>query len=86
VRLEVYDNGVGIPEDIQAKIFEPMFTTKDVGQGTGLGLAVVYDIVHGGFGGDISVESTLGQGSRFVVRLPLSPNKTSSLQNVVSTA
>jgi signal transduction histidine kinase len=71
VRLEVHDNGVGIPEDVQPKIFEPMFTTKEVGQGTGLGLAVVYDIVHGGFGGDIAVESTPGQGSTFTVRLPV---------------
>lgn len=70
VRLEVHDNGVGIPEDIQARIFEPMFTTKEVGQGTGLGLTVVYDIVHGGFGGDISVESTLDRGTVFTVRLP----------------
>jgi signal transduction histidine kinase len=86
VRLEVHDNGVGIPEDIRAKIFEPMFTTKDVGQGTGLGLAVVYDIVHGGFGGDITVESTLGQGSSFIVRLPLSSKETALVRDGVSTA
>jgi signal transduction histidine kinase len=74
VRLEVHDNGVGIPENIKAKIFEPMFTTKEVGQGTGLGLAVVYDIVHGSFGGDILVESTAGQGTTFTVRLPSTPS------------
>jgi signal transduction histidine kinase len=72
VRLEVHDNGVGITEDIKPKIFEPMFTTKEVGQGTGLGLAVVYDIVHGGFGGDIEVQSALGQGTTFTVRFPVS--------------
>ncbi len=72
VRLEVHDNGVGISEDIKQKIFEPMFTTKDVGQGTGLGLAVVYDIVHGSFGGEIEVQSVPGQGSTFIARFPLS--------------
>jgi signal transduction histidine kinase len=72
VRLEVHDNGVGITEDIQQKIFEPMFTTKEVGQGTGLGLAVVHDIVHGGFGGDIEVQSEPGQGTTFTVRFPVS--------------
>jgi signal transduction histidine kinase len=72
VRLEVHDNGVGITEDIQQKIFEPMFTTKEVGQGTGLGLAVVHDIVHGGFGGDIEVQSEPVQGTTFTVRFPVS--------------
>jgi signal transduction histidine kinase len=71
VRLEVHDNGVGIPETLQQKIFEPMFTTKEVGEGTGLGLTVVYDIVHGGFGGDISVSSSPVQGTTFTVRLPV---------------
>ncbi len=70
VRLEVQDNGVGIPADLQHKIFEPMFTTKGIGQGTGLGLLVVYDIVHGGFQGDIEVQSEVGEGSTFTVRLP----------------
>jgi signal transduction histidine kinase len=70
VRLEVEDNGAGIPEDLQHKIFEPMFTTKEVGQGTGLGLAVVYDIVHGSFQGDIKVGSKVGEGSTFTVRFP----------------
>jgi signal transduction histidine kinase len=70
VVLEVQDNGTGIPEELHHKIFEPMFTTKDVGQGTGLGLAVVYDIIHGGFQGEIEVQSKLGQGSTFTVRFP----------------
>lgn len=70
VWLEVHDNGVGIPEELHQKIFEPMFTTKDIGRGTGLGLAVVYDIVHGGFQGDIEVQSVPGEGSTFTVRFP----------------
>jgi signal transduction histidine kinase len=70
VWLEVHDNGVGIPKEMQAKIFEPMFTTKDIGS-TGLGLAVVYDIVHGSFGGEIELESSPGEGTTFRVRLPL---------------
>lgn len=70
VRLEVQDNGVGIPQELHQKIFEPMFTTKDIGQGTGLGLTVVYDIVHGAFQGDIEVKSAVGQGATFTVRFP----------------
>lgn len=70
VLLEVQDNGVGIPAELQQKIFEPMFTTKDIGQGTGLGLTVVYDIVHGSFQGEIEVQSEVGQGSSFTVRFP----------------
>jgi signal transduction histidine kinase len=68
--LEVRDNGVGIPKNLQEKIFEPLFTTKDVGKGTGLGLAIIQDIVYGDFDGHLELESEVGQGALFRVALP----------------
>lgn len=70
-RLEIEDNGPGIPEDIQRRIFEPFFTTKAPGVGTGLGLSVSYFIVTNGHGGKMSVQSAPGKGSVFSVELPL---------------
>ncbi len=69
-RLCIQDSGGGIPPDIVDKIFNPYFTTKEKGKGTGLGLAVVHGIVQS-YGGDIRVESTIGQGTRFTVYLPV---------------
>ncbi|WP_221088474.1 PAS domain-containing sensor histidine kinase [Deinococcus aquaedulcis] len=68
--LEVEDTGSGIPEDVLGRIFEPMFTTKEVGKGTGLGLSIIHDIVTGHFGGDILVDTRLGQGTTFTVTFP----------------
>ncbi|RPJ43673.1 MAG: PAS domain-containing sensor histidine kinase [Candidatus Latescibacterota bacterium] len=68
--LSVEDTGVGIPEELHEKIFLPFFTTKDVREGTGLGLAVVHGIVTA-HGGSIGVTSEPGRGSKFEVRLPL---------------
>ena len=73
VRLEVSDNGPGIPPEIQARIFEPFFTTKPPGQGTGLGLSVSYFIVTNGHNGRMWVESSPGEGARFIVELPSTP-------------
>jgi two-component system NtrC family sensor kinase len=70
--LAVADTGCGMTEDVLKKIFIPFFTTKDVGEGTGLGLPVVHGIVTS-HGGTVEVESQPGQGTRFVVRLPLPP-------------
>ncbi|MGB3647399.1 MAG: HAMP domain-containing sensor histidine kinase [Desulfobulbales bacterium] len=69
VRLEVEDNGPGIPPEIITSIFDPYFTTKDVGQGSGLGLAITHEIITK-HGGKISVESELKKGTRFVITLP----------------
>ncbi|ADV65966.1 PAS domain-containing protein [Deinococcus maricopensis] len=68
--VEVQDTGSGIAPDVLPRIFEPMFTTKDVGQGTGLGLSIIHDIVTGHFGGDIHVTTTLGAGTTFTVHFP----------------
>ncbi|MCA9705260.1 MAG: PAS domain-containing protein [Myxococcales bacterium] len=69
-RLTVADEGHGIPEEIQARIFDPFFSTKEIGKGTGLGLAISYGIVQD-HGGDIVVQSTPGHGATFVVTLPV---------------
>jgi signal transduction histidine kinase len=71
VLVEVTDNGPGIPQDIQERIFEPFFTTKGVGEGTGLGLDVVFRIVERHHG-DVRFTSVPGNTS-FQVRLPLAP-------------
>jgi signal transduction histidine kinase len=70
VLVEVADNGPGVPEELQARVFEPYFTTKGVGAGSGLGLDVSYRIVVGRHGGDIRVVSKPGD-TRFQVRLPM---------------
>jgi PAS domain S-box-containing protein len=69
--LTVADEGHGIPQEIQDRIFDPFFSTKEIGKGTGLGLAISYGIVQD-HGGDIVVESKPEQGSKFTVRLPCS--------------
>jgi len=70
----VRDDGSGIhPEDLD-RIFQPFFTTKPVGRGTGLGLAVVYGIVRG-WGGEIKVESDPDHGTAFFIRIPLAEGK-----------
>jgi len=75
VILEINDDGPGIPEDLQAKIFDPLFTTKDVGKGTGLGLTVAYAIIQE-HGGRIRLESRPGAGASFFVELPVAGSAT----------
>ena len=70
VEISVRDNGGGIPEAIRDKIFQPFFTTKPTGEGTGLGLSMSYDIVTKGHGGKLQVSSKEGQGTTFSMTLP----------------
>jgi two-component system NtrC family sensor kinase len=72
VRVEVEDTGPGIPKGIRDRLFEPFVTTKEVGAGTGLGLAVCRGIVHSA-GGDISLDESYAAGARFIVLLPQAP-------------
>jgi signal transduction histidine kinase len=69
--IRVTDNGNGIPETIKDKIFQPFFTTKPTGQGTGLGLSLSYDIVTKGHGGDLIVNNLEAGGVEFIVRIPI---------------
>jgi two-component system, NtrC family, sensor kinase len=70
VVISIKDNGIGMSEATKAKIFQPFFTTKPTGQGTGLGLSLAYDIVTKGHGGTIDVESVEGEGTIFTIKLP----------------
>jgi signal transduction histidine kinase len=70
VEVKVADNGNGIPQKILDKIFQPFFTTKPTGQGTGLGLSLSYDIVKA-HGGEIKVNTKENEGSEFVIQLPI---------------
>jgi signal transduction histidine kinase/ligand-binding sensor domain-containing protein len=78
IEISVKDNGNGIPEEIKNKIFQPFFTTKPTGQGTGLGLSLSYDIVTKGHGGELSVRTPLekvetkpGGGTAFIIQIPI---------------
>jgi two-component system cell cycle sensor histidine kinase/response regulator CckA len=72
LRLRVRDNGTGMPLDVQAHLFEPVFTTKDVGKGTGLGLAFVHGIAKHG-GGFVAIETAPAKGTTVSVYLPPAP-------------
>jgi signal transduction histidine kinase len=70
VQIVVKDNGTGMPSNVTEKVFQPFFTTKPTGEGTGLGLSLSYDIITKGHGGTLSVHSKEGEGSEFVIQLP----------------
>lgn len=74
IEIRIKDNGTGIPDQVKAKIFQPFFTTKPTGQGTGLGLSLSYDIVTKGHGGALEVTTQEGQGTEFIIKLP-APSK-----------
>ncbi len=69
--IEIKDSGPGMDEETRKRVFEPFFSTKQVGEGTGLGLSVSYFIVTENHGGEMEVESRLGSGSTFTIRLPM---------------
>ena len=68
--ISVKDNGNGIPKHVIDKIFQPFFTTKPTGQGTGLGLSMSYDIVTKGHGGKMQVTTNEGEGTKFTILIP----------------
>jgi len=75
VEIHIKDNGTGIPQHVMDKIFNPFFTTKPVGQGTGLGLSLSYDIIKA-HGGEIKVETKDGEGAEFIIMLPIEKKET----------
>jgi signal transduction histidine kinase len=73
VEIAVSDNGTGIPAAIREQVFDPFFTTKPIGRGTGQGLAIARNTIVHKHGGSIHFESDEGQGTTFIVRLPVAP-------------
>ena len=71
VEIRVTDTGTGIPEAIRSKIFDPFFTTKEVGRGTGQGLAIARSVIVDKHRGTLAVESEVGNGTTFIIRLPI---------------
>jgi len=71
IEIRVRDNGNGIPQKVLDKVFQPFFTTKPTGEGTGLGLSLSYDIITKGHGGELKVETTEGEGTEFVIEIPI---------------
>ncbi len=74
IEITVKDNGTGIPENILDKIYQPFFTTKPAGDGTGLGLSLSYDIITKGYKGELKVETKEGEFAEFIIVLPLKNN------------
>ena len=72
VTISIKDNGDGIPDDLMKKIFQPFFTTKPTGEGTGLGLSLSFDIITKGHGGQLQVQTEPGMGTTFIISLPKS--------------
>jgi signal transduction histidine kinase len=72
VEITISDTGVGIPAEILSRMYEPFFTTKPVGQGTGQGLYIAYQVVVGKHGGTLTCDSAVGVGTTFRITLPLS--------------
>ncbi|MBE9029189.1 HAMP domain-containing histidine kinase [filamentous cyanobacterium LEGE 11480] len=71
VRIRIQDNGPGMPEAVREKLFNPFFTTKEVGKGTGLGLSISYKIVAEKHQGTLQCQSKLGQGTEFIIQIPI---------------
>jgi two-component system, NtrC family, sensor kinase len=84
VHLGISDNGCGIPEEIISKIFDPFFTTKPVGKGTGMGLAVSYQVIVDQHGGLLECFSKPGQGSKFLITLPIRHQHQKVIYNDIS--
>ena len=75
IMIWISDNGSGMPPEIQERIFDPFFTTKEVGEGTGMGLAISYQVIVEKHGGQLECISVLGKGTEFVIMLPIKPDR-----------
>ncbi|MEL6762566.1 MAG: ATP-binding protein, partial [Cyanobacteria bacterium J06607_6] len=71
VRITIADNGPGITEPVRRRVFDPFFTTKPLGKGTGMGMSISYSIVVEKHGGSLTCDSTVGQGTEFVIQIPI---------------
>jgi signal transduction histidine kinase len=80
VIVRIADNGSGISEEVQKRLFDPFFTTKAVGKGTGLGLSISYQIVVEKHGGELYCISTPGEGSEFIIKIPVVSNHSDKIQ------
>jgi PAS domain S-box-containing protein len=78
IRIQILDNGSGIPETVRDRLFDPFFTTKPAGKGTGLGLSISYQIVVEKHGGQLQCHSSPGQGAEFIIDLPVRPSDSSN--------
>ena len=74
VKISIIDNGPGIEKDIQKKLYDPFFTTKEVGKGTGLGMAISYQIIVEKHGGSLNCLSELDRGTEFEIKIPIESN------------
>lgn len=81
VEIAIADNGLGIPEHLRKKIFEPFFTTKPVGKGTGMGMSISYQIIVEKHGGTLTCTSTVGEGTTFIIRIPVQQSVQQSVQS-----
>ena len=79
IEIRIRDNGTGIPDEVKVKIFNPFFTTKPAGEGTGLGLSMSHDIIVKQHGGKIDVETKPGQFTEFRIVLPRTNNFTNKV-------
>jgi len=84
VEVRIADTGMGIPESIRHRIFDPFFTTKEVGRGTGQGLSIARSVIVDKHGGSIAVDSEVGKGTTFLIRLPLNASPADSGKEDVS--
>ncbi|MEA5581737.1 ATP-binding protein [Nodularia harveyana UHCC-0300] len=75
IEIHITDNGTGIPENVKNQLFDPFFTTKPVGKGTGLGLSISYQIVVERHGGQLNCVSTFGEGTEFIIKIPVAKSK-----------
>ena len=80
MEIRIRDNGTGIPPDVRDKMFNPFFTTKPAGEGTGLGLSMSHDIIVKQHGGSIEVRTEPGQFTEFIIVLPRASNSSSKVR------